>query len=318
MRIWGIQSGIREIDEQIQSLGQEFTGEFEFKSAALKPLWQHVSSLLGYSHDSFFEHGADQLVAPWPDIIINGHPSTAAIALIIKQRTQNKSFLINLHKPENSSHNFDLIVAPEHEKLQGTNILTTTGYLTNIKPEKIKKQNYTAPFGENPPPHILVLGGNESQTVILSDNEITAIAEDLCSFHSKIGGTLIITKLVDPDYRLKSKIEANQGVPVASFDDNNSLMSAFAWADVIVCLGDEIFTLSMACSTGKPVLHYKFNHDAPHGFAEFYQKLLSMNMIATINDNLQKVSYLPLREAERVAGHICQLLHKKNKVNVLL
>lgn len=318
MRIWGIQSGIREIDEQIQSLGQALSGQFEFKSAALKPLWQHVTSLLGYSHDSFFEYGADQLIAPWPDIIINGHPVTAAIALIIKQRTQNKSFLINVHKPEIALHNFDLIVAPEHEKLQGVNVLTTTGYLNNIKPEKLKKQNYTSPFDQITSPHILVLGGNESQTAILNDSEITSIAEDLCRFQDKIGGTLIITKSIDPDQRLKSKIESVQRIPVISFDHNGLLMNAFTWADVIVCLGDEIFTLSMACSTGKPVLHYKLNHTAPHGFAEFYQKLLSMNMIATIHDNLQKVSYLPLQEAERVAGHICQLLHKKHKVNVLL
>lgn len=318
MRIWGIRSGIREIDEQIQSLGQAFSGQFEFKSAALKPLWHHVTSLLGYSHDSFFDYGADQLIAPWPDIIINGHPSTAAIGLIIKQRTQNKSFLINVHRPEIALHNFDLIVVPEHEKLQGPNVLTTTGYLNNIKPEYLEKQKYASPFGQNTSPYILVLGGNESQTVILNESEIISTTEDLCHLQNKIGGTLIITKAIDPDQLIKSRIEATGKNPVLSFDHSDLLMSAFAWADIIVCLGDEIFTLSMACSTGKPVLHYKLDHTSPHGFAEFYQKLLSMNMIATIHDNLQKVSYLPLQEVERVADHICQLLHKKNKINVLL
>lgn len=318
MRIWGIQSGIREADEQIQSLGQEFAGEFEFKSAALKPLWQHVTSLLGYSPDSFFEYGADQLIAPWPNVIINGHPSTASIALAIKKRTQNKSFLVNIHTPGIPLHNFDLVIAPEHEKLHGANVLTITGHLNNINPEKLKKQRYTSPFDQIAHPQVLVLGGNASQSVILNDEEIIAIANDLNQFQRKIGGTLVITKMADPDHHLTSRLEAMEGVSIFSLDPKDSLINAFSFADVIVCLGDEITNLSMACSTGKPVLHYKLNHTSPLGFAELYQKLLSMNMIATIHDNLQKVSYHPLREAERVAGHICQLLHKKHKVNVLL
>lgn len=318
MRIWGIQSGIKEVDEQIQSLGQEFAGQFEFKSAALKPLWQQVTSFFKYSPDTFFEYGADQLVAPWPDIIINGHPSTAPIALAIKQRTQNKSFLVNIHKPDISFHHFDLVVAPEHEKLQGANVLMTTGFLNKIHPERLSKQINTPPFDQIKPPQILVLGGNESQSIILNDEEMTTIASDLCYLQSKAGGTLVVAKMVDPDHQLTTRIEMIKEASIISVDLKDSLINALSFADIIVCLGDEITTLSMACSTGKPVLHYKLDHPSPPGFAEFYQKLLSMNMVATIHDDLQKVHYCPLRETERVASYICQLLHKKHKVNVLL
>ncbi len=318
MKIWGIHSGIRENDEQIQSLGQEFSGHFEFKSATLKPLWRHVTSFLGYTHDSFFEHGADQLVAPWPDIIINGHPSTAAIAMMVKQRSHNKSFLINVHRPEISHSSFDLIIAPEHEKIQASNVFPITGFLNGIKPEKLSKKNYAYTFDHLPTPQILVLGGDEAQTVLLSDTEVAHIADDLSQLQNKIGGTLIISQTLDPDHRLKAKVDTIQKTPAFFLDQDHPLIGAFAWADIIVCVGDEIANLSKACSTGKPVLHYKLNHATPYGFAEFYQKLLSMNMIATIHDNLSQATYHPLREAERVASHICQLLHKKNKVNVLL
>lgn len=318
MKVWGIQSGIHENDEQIQSLGEELSDQFEFKSAKLKPLWRHVTSFFNYSHDSFFEYGADQFVAPWPDIVINGHSSTASIALMIKQRSQNKSFLINLHDPNTPNQQFDLVIVPEHEKIRADNVFPVTGLLNNIKPEKLDKQIYPFSFSQLPTPQILVLGGNTSQTILLDDAELEGIAGDLHHLQKKLGGTLLIAHSLDPDRHLKDKIETLHEASVFSLDQSHSPMGAFAWADIIVCLGNEIATLSKACSTGKPVLHYKLNHTPAYGFADFYQKLLSLNMIATIYDNLQQVTYHPLREAERVAGHVGQLLHKKYKVNVLL
>ena len=92
MQIWGIETGIQEMDDQIQSLGKELNGNFDFKSIAFKPMWGHVGVVTGYTHDYFFEKGAEQLVAPWPDIVINGHHATASVAFLIKQRSARKSF----------------------------------------------------------------------------------------------------------------------------------------------------------------------------------------------------------------------------------
>lgn len=318
MKIWGIQSGISEIDEQIQSLAKEFDGSFEFKSVALKPMWQHITSIFGYTHDSFFEYGSEELVAPWPDIVINAHPSTTPIALIIKQRSQNKSFLINLHKLDVSSQRFDLVIAPEHENAHGSNVITTTGYLTDIKAEKLNKKNYAYTFSHLTTPQILILGGTGTQPLIFTEDEISQIAKDFCMLQYTCGGSLIIMETIDPDHHLKSAIEHINGVAPLVLNQDHSLKGALAWADIIVCLGDDFSAISKACSSGKTVFHYKINRTSPTGFAEFYQKLCSMNMIATLHDGFQHASYIPLRETERVASHICRLLHKKHKVNVLL
>ncbi len=318
MKIWGIQSGVSELDEQIQSLGKEFGGSFDFKSAALKPVWQHMVSIFGYTHASFFEYGAEELVSPWPDIVINVHPSTTAIALIIKKRSQNKSFLINLHKLDVSSRNFDLVIAPEHEKVDGNNVITTVGYLTDIKAEKLIKKNYAYTFSHLSTPQIFILGGTKTQPFIFDEDELSKIAKDFCMLQQTCGGSLVIAQTIDPDHRLVTAIEQTSGVAPLIHNQDHSLKGALAWADIIVCLGDDFSAISKACSSGKTVLHYQINRTSPTGFVEFYQKLRSMNMIATLHDGLQQATYSPLREAERVASHICQLLHQKHKVNVLL
>lgn len=318
MKIWGIQSGVSELDEQIQSLGKEFGGSFDFKTAALKPMWQQVSSVFGYTHASFFEYGAEELAPPWPDIVINAHPSTTAIALIVKQRSQNKSFLINLHNLDIASRSFDLVIAPEHEKVRGNNVMTTIGYLTDIKAEKLIKKNYAYTFSHLPTPQIFILGGTKTQPLILAEDELSKIAKDFCMLQQSCGGSFIIAQTIDPDHRLVTAIEQMSGVAPLIHNQDHSLQGALAWADIIVCLGDDFSAISKACSSGKTVLHYQINRASPTGFAEFYQKLRSMNMIATLHDGFQQASYSPLREVERVASHICQLLHQKHKVNVLL
>lgn len=318
MRIWGIESGIQEIDEQIHSLGKELNGNFEFKSIALKPIWRGLSTLTGYTHDSFFEKGADQLVAPWPDVIINGHPTTASLAVLIKQRSEGKSFLVNIQPLTAPSINFDLIIAPEHENLKGANIFKTTGHLTSVKPETLDKDTYANTYKHLEAPLIFVMGGEESQTFLLNEDEIKNVAEDLAKFQEKTGGTLILSKHIDPDERLKEYLEILPNVSYLFLQKTDPLIGALSWANILVCLGDEVATISKACSTGKPVLHYKLDRTPPAGFTKLYKKLLSRGMITSTSENFEDVSYFPLRETERVATYINRLLQSKQKVNVLL
>lgn len=318
MHIWGIESGIQEIDEQIHSLGKELAGKFEFKSIALKPMWRYLNILTGFIHDSFFEKGVEQLTAPWPDIVINGHPSTASLAVLIKQRSEHKIFIVNIHTPGAPLVNFDLVICPEHNKIKGSNIFTITGQLTTIKPEILDKNTYSYTYDHLKPPFIFVVGREESQTFLLSEEELSTLTRDLVKFQEKTEGTLIISHKIDPDGRLKENLETFTSLPHLALTKTDSLVGALAWADILICVGDEIATLSRACSTGKTVLHYKLDRTPPIGFMGFYEKLISRKMISTTEDNWKTVSYSPLREAERVANHINLLLQKKQKVNVLL
>ena len=67
-----------------------------------------------------------------------------ALSLIyLKNKYKSKIINIHIQDPKVSLNNFDFVVVPEHDKLTGSNVLTTKGaihYLT--KDQLVLSQNY--------------------------------------------------------------------------------------------------------------------------------------------------------------------------------
>ena len=318
MIVWGIKSGIQSVDTQIQSLGQELEGVFEFKEIILNPLWESFPSLLDFIPDAFIKRGQQDLTPPWPDIILNAHPSTDLVAQMIKHRSQSKSFLVHLHLSPKLPSDVDLFVIPEHAPIDRLNVIKTRGYLNEIKPKNFVKDHYAYTFNHLPSPQILIIGGYKNDFSPLTQEERKRVAYQLIAFQKKVGGSLVLSPEFDSSYLLKGEIEKAARLKVVIYKPTQPLMGAMAWANIVVCVGQDMMSLSKACSSEHQVYLCRVERAVPREVNAFYQKIYSLHMVDDLENPKPYVPYLPLREAERVANHIRQLRYQKNKINVLL
>src|ERR1700739_3346353 len=69
--------------------------------------------------------GKFSLAPPWPNLVIACGRNAAVPALMIKRASGGRTFLAQIQDPRVRRSEFDLIVAPEHDRLRGPGVIVT-------------------------------------------------------------------------------------------------------------------------------------------------------------------------------------------------
>ena len=171
-------------------------------------------------------------------------------------------FRIHIQNPKISSKNFDILVVPEHDNINGENIILSKGSLHQIKKENLiyfHKQIKSKPL-KNLKKHIVILiGGNtKNQKVsqissILLSSEIKRI-QDLFKCE-----TVICTSRRTPEFLLKDIKKAK--IPKCTIvEPNNQKENLYPGimfnSNFVLVTSDSINMISEAIGSGKPVFGF--------------------------------------------------------------
>ena len=91
--------------------------------------------------------------------IISNFSGSAGLAIVLKKKN-SKVFTIHIQDPKVSFKNFDAIIAPEHDNLNGDNVYSSKGAIHYITETEIKKaEPYLANKIKSQKLVSLILGG---------------------------------------------------------------------------------------------------------------------------------------------------------------
>ena len=109
--------------------------------------------------------GSDPLAPPWPDLLIACGRQTAALSVAIRRASGGCTFTVQLLDSRISPDRFDLVVAPRHDRLGGTNVISTIGALNRVTPERLAAESRrVAPAVDHlPRPRVAVLVGGSTK-----------------------------------------------------------------------------------------------------------------------------------------------------------
>jgi uncharacterized protein len=104
----------------------------------------------------------EPLQPPWPRLVISIGPRGAPIALAIKRASG--AFGLHIGHPKVPAQLFDLVAAPVHDNVEGTNVVTTFGAVHSVTKARLAQAaKRFAPRAEPlPHPRIAILLGGES------------------------------------------------------------------------------------------------------------------------------------------------------------
>ena len=280
---------------------------FDKLPSALKASWM----LDPGSDDPFPKPGE-----PWPDVWIATGRATLPLSLMAKRRSGGKTFVVQTQDPRWRTRDYDLVVAPRHDGIEGPNVLSITGSPHRISTERLA-EGATAFAGRLEPlprPRVAVLIGGKSRAHDLPEAHAAELADRIAAAVTAAGGSLMLTFSRRTPEAAKAAMTARLAhLPGLIWDGAgaNPYFAFLRFADHILVTEDSANMAAEAASTGKPVHILPMIATRPADkFARLHADLRERGAAWPFDGTLEAWSYAPLAETDRAARVIMEKLER--------
>jgi len=131
--------GMHGMISQVEGLAKALNLEFIHEKIELNNFWKMIPPKLTPVKDFVFKNDISKKF----NIVISCGRKSVVPSIFLKNKFKNKIMNIHIQDPKVSLNNFDYVVAPEHDGLEGINVLKSKGaihYLTEA--ELVENTNY--------------------------------------------------------------------------------------------------------------------------------------------------------------------------------
>ena len=254
---------------------------------------------------AFGKSFADALSRP-PQLAIGCGRQSALATRLLRARGAR---VVQVLDPRLPARHWDLVVAPEHDGLDGPNVVRLLGSLHPVDAAWLADaaRHYAALATLPRPRTTLLLGGNSGHAR-LDAGFLHATLDVLLRQVREEGGSVLATtsRRTPPGFagELRKRLAGVESLVWSGpADGGNPYPGLLAHADRIVCTGDSVNMLSEACATEVPV-HVAGIDRVTGRPRRFIDSLLGMGRVRPLAARLEAFPVTPLRETARVAAEV--------------
>lgn len=308
LRVWIVSDGKIGMENQCFGLADALGVTAEVKRIDIGAPWRWLPPRLWLAPlAAITEHG-DALKPPWPDLVIATGRKSVAPARAIRRASGGATFCVQIQNPGVDPAGFDLVIAPEHDALEGPNVLTLLGSPHGVTGEKlmVARKEFATLLEPLPQPRIAVLLGGDNAVYRMTDTVAARLAENLAAVARDTGGGLAITaSRRTPDGALTRIRAALDDLPAVFYDGDgpNPYLGYLAWADAIVVTADSVNMVTEATATGGPVYVVDLEGGSKK-FTRFHKAMRDAGYTRPFEGRIEKWHYTPPCETRRAAAEI--------------
>jgi hypothetical protein len=236
----------------------------------------------------------------------------AALATRLCRRAGSAS--VQVLDPRISTSHWDLVIAPEHDQLQGNNVISLCGSLNPVDEGWLESARSDFPaIAALASPRIAVLVGGPTQAVPLQASDIQRLCDQLGRWLDQAGGSVIACgsrRTPGPwGAILRERFPAPSHLAwMDASDGRNPFAAVLGWANRIVVTADSVNMISEACSSAAPV-RVAGLEKAGGRIRLFLDSLLARGRIQPIDQHAWAAGGMPLQETSRVAALVRERLN---------
>lgn len=305
-RCWVVTDGIPGLENQCLGLAEALGARPQLKRVRIRRLWRYLMPRLWLRPFAALDPAGDPLTPPWPDLLIASGRVTVALSVAIRRASAGRTFTVQIQSPAVWLDQFDLIVAPAHDRLRGPNVVSTWGGLNRITPARLADaaKAIEAAIAHLPRPRFAVLLGGPNK-VYRFDPAFAALAGDrLARIARESGGSLLVTpSRRTGDANMAEIRRCLAGVPAAIWDGagDNPYYGYLGAADAIIVTGDSVNMVSEAATTGKPVHVIDLPGQGSRKFKAFHARLREAGITRSFDGTFATWDYVPLDDVHMAA-----------------
>jgi mitochondrial fission protein ELM1 len=319
---WVITDGKIGMEKQCLAIAAALNVSPVVKRLSIRAPWRWLPPQLWFAplRAMAKERGVRSLAPPWPDLIIATGRQSVAPVQAIRKSAGGTPFCVQLQNPGISPERFDLVVAPAHDQMAGSNILSTLGAVHDVNPTSLI--NAHARFSDYlaglPRPLVTIVLGGPNGVYEFPADHAERLGNQLSGLARAHGlGIAVTASRRTPPAVVEALRRSLEGLPALIWDANddeadpNPYLGILAHADWILVTGDSVNMVSEAAGTGKPV----YVIDLPGGsekFKRFHDGMRKAKVTRSFTGRLDMWSYEVPNDTDMVATQIRHMLAQRN------
>ncbi len=305
---WAVSEGHAGMEIQAVALARALGLEPVVKRVKIRKPWRWCPPRYLPAPLSGVGPGGDALGPPWPDIIITCGRQVVAPAAEIRRLSQGRTYAIHIQDPKVPFGWFDLIVAPEHDRVSGANVITGRGGINAITPERLARaaEDFAPLYADLPRPLIGVIIGGSNRVYSLDAPVMERLAGQLAELARRNGAGLAVTpsrRTGAANEAILRKALADSPAEIWDGQSANPYFGILALADSFIVTCDSVNMVSEAATTGKPVQVVELAGGSAK-FKRFHDSLRREGITRAFSGELESWDYPPLQETAKIARKI--------------
>ncbi|WP_435115999.1 mitochondrial fission ELM1 family protein [Candidatus Pelagibacter bacterium nBUS_49] len=302
--------GMHGMISQVEGLAKALDIDFTHHKVELNHLWKFIPpNLSPVSQNVFKKIDHDDF-----DVIISCGRKSVIPSIHLKNTANKKVFNIHIQDPKVDLNNFDFIVAPEHDAIQGQNVISTRGAIHYLTENEISEnKDYLNSFIKKDERKIwtLILGG-PTKYYDYSTKNMKHIFTSLYKLLKKYDFQLVvIPSMRTPINTIHYAREFFGDNHTIIMDvDKKAYLSALALSENIIVTCDSSSMISEAALTGKPIyIASILPRKNDKRFQSFRNLFRELNITRNLGEEVENWTYEKLDETNRVANIIKQKIN---------
>jgi len=302
--------GMHGMISQVEGLAKALDLDFIHEKIELNNFWKLFPPKLTPISESVYKKiNHDDF-----DVIISCGRKSVIPSIHLKKNSNREVINIHIQDPKVNLNHFDFIVAPEHDGIEGKNVISTKGAIHYLTENEISEnKDYLNSFIKKDERKIwaLIMGGPTKYYDYSTKNMkhiFTALYKLLKKHDFQL---VVIPSMRTPINTIHyAKEFFGENHTVIEDVDKKAYLSALAISEKIVVTCDSSSMISEAALTGKPI--YVANISPKKNdkrFQRFRNLFRELNIIRNLGEEIENWNYQKLDETNRVANIIKQKIN---------
>ena len=293
--------GMHGMISQVEGLAKALDIDYIHQKVELNKFTKFLPPKITPVSNLFFKN----FKTPEIDLIISCGRKSVIPSIYLKKNSKKKIINIHIQDPKVSLKNFDYIIVPEHDGVKGENVITSRGAIHYLTSDEIKKNsNYLTGMLNKEKEYLLLILGGPNKYYDYNEKNLLDIFKKIqkLTFKNDLQA-IIIPSMRTPQniIDLAHKFFGEQNLIIKNVD-KKAYLSGLALAKFIIVTCDSTSMISESALTGKPIYIAEIpSKKNDYRFRQFRDLFKKLNIIRTLDNNLETWKYEILDETNRIA-----------------
>ncbi len=296
--------GMHGMISQVEGLAKALDLDYFHEKIELTSFWKMIPPKFTPISKSVFKNKIDKDY----DMIISCGRKSVIPSIYLKNNINKKIINIHIQDPKVSLNHFNYVVVPEHDSIDGANVIKTKGAIHYLTIEEINKNRAYLENKVNKDKEILnlILGGPTKYykyTQKNLENIFSIIKKNIEDNNLQL---IVISSIRTPKNAISlARNYFSAESLIIDEVDKKAYLSSLSLSKFIVVTCDSSSMISEAALTGKPIYIAQIPSERnDYRFKKFRNLFKELNIIRELNDKLENLRYEKLDETNRIAKEI--------------